>query len=168
MNSSQKLLILIAMSFMKVCAGSGLNLDAVDLGEITPPTTYTVPTNTPILRTNGDDAEILSIFSGVDDTDSASFQDLMAELSSSRANNDDILAAEVASQKIANRVPTPFFITNEVTAISLGAQLPASYAAIVEERSTTLSAAAEPQVDAAKGWSWWYKLWSGFSAGSNR
>ncbi len=156
------------MSFMKVCAGSGLNLDTLELGEITPPTTYTVPTNTPILRANGEDAEIASIFIGVDDAESASFQDLMAELSSSRTNNEDVSATQSSAVRIANRVPTPFRTTNEENVVSLGAQLPMSYAAIVEERSTTLNAVVDPQMNVTSGWSWWYQLWSGFSAGSNR
>ncbi len=142
MNSSQKFLMLIAAFFMKICAGEEvLNVDIDAPGEITPFATYAVSTNTPILRSNGDDDEIASIFIGIDDTDSASFRDLVAELSSSRVNNDDILsaeAAESASQKIANRVPTPYFIIEEETAASL-------------------ITAAEPQVDAASGWSWWYQ-----------
>ena len=172
MNSSQKFLMFIAAFFMKVCAGDlVLNVDTVDLGEITPPTTYTVPTNTQISLANREDAEILSIFIGIDDTDSASFRDLVAELSSSRVNNNGILSAESASQKIANRVPTPYFITEEVTAISLNAsprKLSASCAVIEEEKSTTLKTAAELQADTVSGWPWWYRWLSDFLAGSSR
>ncbi|MEI7493790.1 MAG: hypothetical protein WCJ92_04240 [Alphaproteobacteria bacterium] len=146
MNFSQKFLIVIVALFMKVCASGALNLDAVDLGEVTPPTTYTVPTNTPISRANGEDAEILSIFIGAEDRNSASFKALLEELSSSRVNNDGILsaeAAESASQKIANRVPTPYYKREETTVISLGA-------------------AAKPQTDVVSGWSWWYRWLSSF------
>ncbi len=147
MNFSQKFLIVIVALFMKVCASGALNLDAVDLGEATPPTTYTVPTNTPISRANGEDAEIVSIFIGAEDRNSASFKALLEELSSGRVNNDGILsaeAAESASQKIANRVPTPYFMTDEVT-------------------ETSLNAIADPQpADVLTGWSWWYQWLSSF------
>jgi len=163
MNFSQKFLIVIAALFMKVCASGALNLDEVDLGEITPPIMYTVPTNTPISRANREDAEIESIFIGAEDRDSASFKALVSELSSSRANNDGILAAESASQKIANRVPTPYFMMEEATAISLGAQSPTSYAVIAEEHSTTLSVAAKHQPVAAESvWAWWSQWLSSF------
>jgi hypothetical protein len=166
MNSSQKFLMFIAAFFMKVCAGdSVLNLDTVELSEITPPTTYTVPTNPQISRANREDAEILSIFIGIDDTD----RDLVAELSSSRVNNNGILSAkadESAAQKIANRVPTPYFIKEEVTAIHLNAsaKLSASCAAaaIEEENSTTSNAVANPQTDVVSGWPWWYQWLSSF------
>jgi hypothetical protein len=147
MNSSQKFLMFIAAFFMKVCAGDlVLNVDTVDLGEITPPTTYSAPTNTPILRDNGEDGEIASIFIGAEVRNSASFKALLEELSSSRANNGGILsaqAAESASQKIANRVPTPYYKREETTVISLGA-------------------AAKPQADTVSGWPWWYRWLSSF------
>lgn len=162
MNSSQKFLILIVMSFMKVCAGSGLNLDidTLELGETTPPTMYTVPTNTPISRANSEDREIASIFSGADD------RDLASELSSSRAKNEVVSATQSSAVRIANRVPTPFFITEEATAISLNAaaqKLPTSCAVIEEENATKLNAVANPQpTDAVSGWSWWYRWLSSF------
>lgn len=146
MNFLQKVLIFIAVFFMKVfAAGTELTINTgpdTDLGEITPPNTYTVHTNTPTSRTSSEDAEITSIFTGIDGA-----------------------AAQSCAEKIANRVLTPYFKAEILDAISSNAtalKLSTSCAAI-EENSTVLNAVANPQpADVVSGWPWWYRWLSSF------
>ena len=169
MNSLQIFLMFIAMFFMKVFAtGTELTINMLadnELGEITPPTTYTIPKNTPTLQSNGDDDEIIEIFTGVEDRNSASFKVLLEELPSSRLNNDIVSVAQSSAERIANRTPTPYFRIDEITEVPLNAvaqKLSTSCAAIEEENSTLLKAAAELQTDAVSGWAWWYRWLSSF------
>jgi hypothetical protein len=143
MNYSQGLLIFIAVFFMKVfAAGTELTINTgpdTDLGEIMPPNTHTVPTNTPTLQSDRDDDEIAEIFTGLEDRNFASFKVLPEELSSSRLNNDIVSVAQSSAERIANRTPTPYFRIDEITAFPL-------------------NAAANPQpANAVSGWSWWYQ-----------